>query len=336
MSQESSNWLNNNTLIGYTEQRGHAWHYREDEQGAEPNHYPQAIPVEDVLRRLFPWRAIETKLFVCVNDEYRAIPERKAIVRSDTFETLGVFKDGYTPHQYPQWLVQNVKNLLDADLGIGSAGLLRNGAQAWVSVEVPESISTPEGVVFRPNLIACTSFDGSLATTYKRVVQLVVCDNTLATGLSEKGQQFKLKHTGQSGLKIAAARDALAIIHADAADFAAEVKRLCETPVTPKQWASTLNILVPSPEADASARAVTLSQNKRDQLALLYAADPRVAPWKGTAFGVLQAFNTYTHHNQTVKGAARSERNMSNAITGKTAEADALVLATLQQVLVGA
>src|SRR5215212_6500999 len=59
MSQETHEWLNTNTLIGFTEKRGHAWHYRAEDQGAESNHYVGPVPVEDVRRRLFPWHAIE-------------------------------------------------------------------------------------------------------------------------------------------------------------------------------------------------------------------------------------------------------------------------------------
>jgi hypothetical protein len=33
-------------LIGFTDKRGHAWHYRPEEQGDEPNHYPGAIPLD--------------------------------------------------------------------------------------------------------------------------------------------------------------------------------------------------------------------------------------------------------------------------------------------------
>ena len=56
--------------------------------------------------------------------------------------------------------------ILDDNLSISSAGLLRNRV-AWVEVSVPDNITTPEGVVFRPNPLATTSFDGSLATSYK-------------------------------------------------------------------------------------------------------------------------------------------------------------------------
>lgn len=193
MSQETLTWLNNNVLVGFTDKRGNAWHHRASDQGIEPNHYAGAIPVDDVLRRLFAWHAIERELFVSVPCEAdnlfgasgidssgrpfqsRPVPGRKAIVADDTYEVLGVFSDGYRPHQYDEWLLSNVANLLDADLGIASAGLLRNRAVAWVQVEVPESITTPEGVEFRPNLTAATSLDGSLSTTYARQVTNVVC-----------------------------------------------------------------------------------------------------------------------------------------------------------------
>lgn len=108
---------------------------------------------------------------------------------------MGVFTPGNAMHQYDQWLLTTVANVLDDDLSISSAGLLRGGAVAWVEVSVPESITTPEGVVFRPNLLATTSFDGSIATTFKRTVTDVICDNAREAALGEKGQTYKVKLT---------------------------------------------------------------------------------------------------------------------------------------------
>ncbi len=42
MSRESLQWLNTNTLIGFTDQRGHAWHWRAQEQNGTSNHYPRS------------------------------------------------------------------------------------------------------------------------------------------------------------------------------------------------------------------------------------------------------------------------------------------------------
>ncbi|NKR23343.1 DUF932 domain-containing protein, partial [Rhodococcus hoagii] len=59
--------------------------------------------------------------------------------------------------------------------------MLRQGGQAWVEVSVPETLHDDRaGFGYRPNLLAATSLDGSLATTYGRTVTATVCDNTMA------------------------------------------------------------------------------------------------------------------------------------------------------------
>ncbi len=80
------------------------------------------------------------------------VPDRQAICRSDDHSVMGIFGPGYIRHQYPEWLLTAVADLLDDDLAISSAGLLRGGAIAWVEVSMPDTITTPEGVAFRPNL----------------------------------------------------------------------------------------------------------------------------------------------------------------------------------------
>ncbi|MFD0888759.1 DUF932 domain-containing protein, partial [Streptosporangium algeriense] len=296
MSRETLQWLNDNTLIGFTDKRGTAWHYRATLQNAEPNHYPGAIPVEDVKRRLFGWQALSHPIYVehPVTGGLAQVPDRQAILRSDTGHVMGIFSNGYQPHPYVEWLIDTIARLLDDDLSIGSAGLLRGGAVAWVSVEVPDNVVTPEGVEFRPHLFGATSFDGSLATTLKRAVTNVVCDNTMAAGLAEHGQQVKIKHSKNSRLRLAQARDALNIVHQVADDFTQQVRLLCQTTVTDRQWAAFLNTHVPIPEEPGRAR--TLAETKRDALQQLWRHDSRVAPWAGTGWGVLQAVNTHTHH----------------------------------------
>ena len=203
MSKETLEHLNLNTLIGNTDQRGTAWHYRAELQGDESNHYPGPIPVPDVRRRLFQWAAesrrlaVETPATVTtmthLNPDgypmrWAIVADRQAICRSDDTRgtPMGIFKPGYLMHQYEEWLLTTVANILDDTLSISSAGLLRDGAIAWVEVSVPETITTPEGFDFRPKLLATTSHDGSIATTFKRTITATVCDNTRAMALAER------------------------------------------------------------------------------------------------------------------------------------------------------
>lgn len=346
MSAETQEWLNTQTLIGFTDERGNAWHYQKSLQGDEPNHYTGAIPVDDVQRRLFTWSAVEAPVYIKVpawnNDfteigdngelsKFIQVTDRKAIMRNDTNEIFNIFKDGYQVHQYNEWLLHNLANIIDDNISIGSAGLLKNGGVAWVSLEMPESIEVLDGFKVRPRLLATTSHNGTLATTYKKVSTFVVCDNTHAMAMGEDGEQFKARHSKYSAMKIQTARDALGIVHKMSDDIIAEVTRLSEWKVTDKQWADVLEKLVPVPTDIEQKVAITRAENKRWSLKDLYANDMRVSPWAGSALGVLQAFNTYNHHKAGTNDK-RTERNMLNALNGTTETSDQKVLKALVSV----
>lgn len=333
MSKETATWLNTQTLIGFTDKRGNAWHYRAEEQGDESNHYPGAIPVADVERRLFNWKAVEGQITathlsddgVLVNDDNRF----KAIMRSDNGDILGIFKNSYRIHDYDTWLVDNVNTLLDADLQIGSAGLLRNGAQAWVQIEMEETLEV-RGVEFRPFLTAATSHDGSLATTYVTGAQVVVCDNTLSAAVSGADKKIKVRHSVNSMGKLGDARDALGIVYGVADAFTAQVYELTEQKVTDAKFRKFVTAYSNPENADKRSPQM---DRKADTLLTLWKSDERVHPWKGTAYGVLAAVNTYVHHEQSVRGGgSRAERNMARVVSGEVDKLDQGTLALLAAV----
>lgn len=334
MSQETLQDLNQNTLIGFTDKRGTAWHYRATHQGHEPNHYPDAIPVADVQRRLFGWSAAKgtaTATWLTPNGVTTAEDDRRFPVgRPDTGDIFGYFASGYEIHQYQDWLLEKVATMLDGGLAIGSAGLLKNGAQAWVSVEISDNITTPEGAVFRPNLLACTSHDGSLSTTYKRTVTNVVCDNTMSTALCGAGHVHRIRHSKNSELRVLDAREALDLVHVLADDFADQIQRLCHVEVPEARWREFLYTYAPDKD---SQRSRSIAAGKRDELTRLWNHDTRVAPWKNTAWGVVQAINTFHHHFGTVRGTTRPERNMTRAVTGDIDTLDQRTMTTLNTIL---
>jgi hypothetical protein len=76
-----------------------------------------------------------------------------------------------------------------------------------------------------------------------------------------------------------------------------------------------------------------MAQNKREEMTRLWQHDDRVAPWAGTAWGVVQAVNTHAHHIQGVRGAERTERNQTLAVTGAFDKLDNDTMDTLKLVL---
>lgn len=156
------------------------------------------------------------------------------------------------------------------------------------------------------------------------------CDNTLSAALGERGSPtLKFKHSKNSGYRRAEARHALAIIDATGAGFEHTVRRLTGARVSDLQFREVLNVLVPIGD-DASKQAKTMGTNKRNALTTMWVSDERVAPWTGTAFGVVQAFNTWEQHERPTRGGTqRAERNMLNALNGNVDKFDAEVVAAL-------
>ena len=334
MSSESLEHLNTQVLIGFTDQRGQAWHHKADLQSDEPNHYPSAIPLTDVKRRLFSWHAVSMPMHITTPDgDQVEVPNRQAIVRDDTWQVLGVPSKSYRPHQYDEWLLTQVGNLLDDDLQIGSAGVLKGGAIGWVQIEMPEN-RVAAGVEYRPHLLATTSFNGEIATLYKRTCTIVVCDNTRNMALREESEQISVRHTSQSHLRLADARDALRIVHTLDADFAGEIEQLMKMQISERNFDRFLSVLVPSSDAD-SQQTQTRAQNIRSTMRTMWQSDIRCAPYRGTGFGALQTVNTWRQHvKPTRSGRSMIERTMMDTLTGQTQIADRQAVEMLMAVAI--
>jgi phage/plasmid-like protein (TIGR03299 family) len=331
MSAETLQWLNTMTLIGFTDKRPPAWHLRAEYQGDEPNHYPGAIPPEDVIRRLFTSvRAVAVPLQFTIPEqitedgvtEARMItdPSRLVVANEIDGTVFGVFSDGYPIHHYEEWLIKNVENILDDDLSIGSAVLLEKGAVAAVQVEMPETVAGPGGFDFRPYLLAMTSHNGTRATQYNDCAQVMVCDNTLRIAQGQ-GTAYRVKHTRNSLLRIRDARDALGIVVAKQDEIMAELESLLAIKVSDNQWQKVVDGLFPVSD-DMTERSRTIATNKAGELNRMYKHDPRVVPWKGTGLGVVQAVNTWQQWEASAKGLdgnkaqARYNRSLMQATDG--------------------
>lgn len=363
MSEETMEWLNNNTLIGFTEKRGFAWHRDNALQGLEDNHYPGAIPLDDVYRRLFGFdllrSAVAVKVYGNMEDaqlfgydmgkesdtedaetglivpgrEYYWKPtvDQIAVTTSDTADIMGFHTDSYEIHQYKEWLAETVSKILGQGLDIGSAGLLKDRKVAWVQVETPEVIRTQVGFDFYSFITASTSTNGTLKTMFQANNRAVVCDNTLTGARNENSPKFGVKHSRNSMLRLQDARDALNVLVNAQKDFEKDIEVLADTPVSQQQWEDIVARLIPIPENEARS---AIAQTKVDDILALYRSDSRVQPWAGSGLGVVQAFNTWDQHFRTTRGDTnRAQRNQFNMINGSTAKADAKVMSALYEVV---
>lgn len=365
MSQETMEWLNTNVLIGYADNRDQwaaaggwvraneeglivPWHAKEGYENA----YPGPIPVDAVLSKLFSWEAESHPIYIKVPcdvteadslDEdghgYRLVrlEEFQAIVRSDSHYPFEVFRESYQAHQYKEWLLDNVANILDDELGIESALLLKKGAVACVTVSIPDVLKGDSEYPILPRLMAFTSFNGQYVTTVKEAAYSPVCDNSMSGLTRSKTREFKVKHTRHSHLRINDAREALGIVYKQAEDMVAFFDALAKWELTNAQVRAVRDQVIPIPDPKvedgkvANQRAITIAENKQAEFSQVYKRDPRANQWDGTALGVVQAFNTWDQQVKNVRGE-RLEHNVLNTIKDLDAEFDAIVLASLSDV----
>lgn len=352
-SKQDVGMLNKQTLIGMTDERGDAWHRRDDLQGDEDNHYPRHIPLGDVIRRLFDWQPVAVPVCYAkpcdVQDADMIGPDgnpvkivftqdnRIGVLHSATDYDLGVFKSTSLHPPYRETLIAQAEKLTGTTLGISTAGCLDQGQRAWVEFSVPETLHDPKsGLGYRPNLVHADSMDGSISYTKMMTVEATVCGNTLRTNLleaKESGFLTRRKHT--SGVldprKDADERSALGLLEQVDEQFLADWHKLVETTVTKDQVIQVLDVIKPVPAE--KGRGQTMATNWRDQWMAVYEHDPMCRDWFGTAAGVFQADNTWRHHFDPRSGDSRWQTNTWRTITGKAAAADRDIVSALETVL---
>lgn len=325
MTREKIADLRTNTLIGYTEQNGLAWHADHAAGAVNDNHFEGPVPIDAILTRLFHWEAKEGKITVTVIDEdgVQSIedPIHKAIVRPDSGTILGIFTDGYQIHSYKEWLLKNIANIIDDDLNIQSAGLLQGGAVAWVQITTPETIVGPGGLEYWPYLMGFSSMNGTLSTGFTTASRITICDNTMSANIRDtSNRKIKFKHTSKSLARITDVRDALGIVMATKDNFEAEVEALLAEEVSEDRFNKFAYEFAGGDKVFEDAkpgRSLTMATTKREKLTALWTNDDRVTPWRGTALGVVQAVNTFQTWEGIVRGTDRFERNKLRAIKGE-------------------
>jgi phage/plasmid-like protein (TIGR03299 family) len=349
MSKETLEFLRTNVRVGYTTKDGPAWWAADKSNAgylADGSHFEGPVP-EDVVRRVLDVPFVAAKVLTeYVNAAGETVttvdPDRQAIVSPDDGHRHGYFSNGWKLHGYQEWTADQLAAILDqtrGELGVKSVGLLQTRGVAFIQAQLEGSGMEVGGFPFTPYLLAATSVNGHLSSTYATGVIAAVCDNTLAASLSGALAKFRVKHSRNSHAKLSEVRDALGLVYQAADDFIESAAALQAIDVSDKDFAAWLDEVTPVPAADPKSSTggakYTNAVKERDALLSLWQHDPKVTPWAGTAFGVLQAGNTYRTWQRGVKGAdgGRMERNLLNMVTGKGVAEDASDLDKLASVL---
>lgn len=359
-----------NILVGNVARTGNAWWYNQAlENPQRPTHFDDFIPLSTVRDRLFGWSAWESNRLIAyferpeLDDQGNSVTDENGNVVMKTYEVpvrsfkaigredwivngvpddeedgadaiLHIQAESYGVHQLQEVFITSTAQILGgADnmaMGVSSAGLLKWGRRAWITITIPDNLTNDaSGLQFRPNLTVSTSFDSSLATSWTRTFGVPVCDNTLDYQLVKAGDNGKyiLKHTKNSVARIKDAAQALGLLNEQADEMDKALAELVKVEVPEKVFLKWLEIMVPVPDAKekivtvtsiqgeqvatkkVSTNGQTIALNKRDKLVEMWDRDPRVAPWKNTKLGIVQLWNTFNQHERTYKASKKFDGN---------------------------
>lgn len=327
------------TLAGFMEGRNWIGH------AEEARTYDGAVPLADA-EELLSYPVTEAHLTATYMDDDGVsaidVTDRKAIVRTDTNQVFGIFKNGYKIHSAVEWLLNNVGLITDGGFDVATVAITNGGARILVQAQAPDMrVATAPGaepVEHRPWISAATSHDGTIATTYGVGTRLLICENELSLpGFRRfiKGLEnlYKVRHTSGSLSRIGEVRQALGLEFVGdqlGDEFEAEFRKLASTYVSDSQWNEFVKAYTGVDKAK-EGRSKTMAENKVKVLNNLWRTDERAASWRNSAYGILAALNTAQQY-EFGADKGRTERNLNNVITGKREQFDANILRMLETV----
>jgi len=346
-SNETMEWLRANIKVGYTTERGPAWWANAVTKAGQweipdGSHFEGPVPIEAV-RELLDVQFVKGTVHVTYTDtdgnvQVSGDEKVQPVVNASTGKIFSFPKEGYKIHPYLETLHGFIQAIqYDQAVAVGSVGLLKEGGQAFLQAVLPETIEV-EGYGYQPYMLAATSVDLSRATSYTTGALGAVCDNTVRNALKEALTALKIRHSRFSGVAVQAAREKLGLrLQAVGEEFGEMITELTKVDVSDKDfrlWLDEIQPRVkPDPESSTGGPRYTNAEAKRAEYTRLWKKDEKVAPWSGTAFGILQLDNTYRTWEGKVTGAGgRIEQNYRRLVRGDTAAADVDALATLAKV----
>lgn len=246
--------------------------------------------------------------------DYRLkVPNYYSIARDTDDKVLGVVGNRYTP-------VQNYEafKFLDAivdsdDAKYETAGSLNGGTDVFILVNMSSIFGNlTDSDTIMPYMLLSNNHTGRYSLKLTMTPIRVVCQNTLRLALSSRNiqQQVSLRHTSSIEGKEYNVRNVLQIAENYFTAFNSEVEQLIQQSVTDIQFAEIVDTLFPKAEwKNAKSNAsYTRMENTREQIVSDISKNYYGEKHTGTAWGVINAFNSYELWQKKTKAKAKSAK----------------------------
>jgi phage/plasmid-like protein (TIGR03299 family) len=199
----------------------------------------------------------EVALRPLVTTDGTPVPMRKAVIRTDSGEALGVVGNAYVPVQNRHAFAFLDGVVADGGLRYHTAGALGRGERIWLLAKLPETIRVRDtDDIVEKFLLLSNTHDGSTALRVFMTPIRVVCQNTL--NLAERrsvDQGVSIAHKGDLGTKVTEARRVLGLASKFFDEAATKINFLAGHSPTPSQLKAYFREVYPDPEHADPTRA---------------------------------------------------------------------------------
>ena len=235
------------------------------------------------------------------------VDRRKAVVRDDTRQILGVVSNSYVPIQNCECFGFLDDVVADEGLRYHTAGALGQGERVWLLAKLPDYIRVAgSDDITEQYLLLSNSHNGSSALRVYFTPIRVVCANTLAVASRTSKHGIAIRHSGNLSVKIAQAREVLGLAKHFYDDLDRRINHLASYYPTATQLGRYFAQLYPDPEEGNKRRA----ENTRTRLLELFESGrgqdlPEI---RHTAWAAVNAVTEYVDHHRPTRGRNPEQR----------------------------
>lgn len=237
------------------------------------------------------------------------ISNRKAVVRSDSGDVLGVVGNSYVPVQNHQAFGFLDAVVADGRLRYHTAGALGKGERVWMLAKLPDDIRVKgSDDITEKFLLLSNSHDGSSALRCFFSPVRVVCSNTLSIAeRNGRGQGISIVHKGDLAAKVRQAQEVLGLAKRFYDDVQAQINRLASHYPSPRQLEEFFKQVYPdSPDGESSR-----TRNVRQEMLRLFehGIGHDMPEIRHTTWTALNAVTEYVDHHRSTRGKTAEERS---------------------------
>lgn len=236
------------------------------------------------------------------------VPLRKAVVRSDTRDVLGVVGKAYLPVQNFQAFGFLDAVVADGGLRYHTAGALGKGERVWMLAKLPDDIRVKgSDDITERFLLLSNSHDGTSALRVYFTPIRVVCANTLSIAARNgRGQGVSIIHKGDLATKVQQAQEVLGLARRFYDDVHEQIDRLARHYPSPSQLENYFRQVYPDSPDGPSTRA----NNIREEFRRLFeeGIGHDLPAIRHTTWTALNAVTEYMDHHRSTRGKSAHDR----------------------------